>query len=84
MNVVRGGRYRFELYRGPKHLKQASGCVHARLAVGGKEWSSDADPAQAAAVFEADLPAGPTRVETWLRPAEGKEHGAYFVWVTRL
>lgn len=82
--VERPGRYRFELFRWPKHLARPAGCINARIKVGDQEAEKPMKPADAAAVFELDLPAGRTYLQTWLTPAEGPPFGAYFVWVYRL
>ena len=79
--LERPGRYRFELYRWPKHLAKPAGCVRARLKIG--EWEAECPmkPEDISAVFEATLPAGRTFLQTWLFPPEGEPFGAYIVWV---
>ncbi|MCS7237111.1 MAG: arylsulfatase [Thermoguttaceae bacterium] len=82
--VERPGRYRFELYRWPKHLMRPTGCRRARIKIGEKVAEKEIDPQAPAAVFELELPAGRTLLQTWLTPPDGPEFGAYFVWVYRL
>ena len=84
VNVVKDGRYRVELYRWPKHLKQAAGCKHAKLAIGEVVAEKAMGPDDAAAVFELDLKAGPATLQSWLTREDGKQFGAYLVWVERL
>ncbi len=83
VNIEHDGTYRFELYRWPKHLKQAAGCTHARLRIGELDLDSDMDTDDTHATFDVALRRGPAMLQTWL---SGSDHqsGAYFVWVTRM
>jgi len=84
VQVTRNGRYRFDLYRWPKHLNQAMKCKHARLKLGKLEVEQDVSPNATHARFEVDLQAGPAMLQTWLTNDQYQQHGAYFVWVERL
>lgn len=84
VDITQDGKYRIELYRWPKHLKQAMDCKHAKLKIGDKEVEKDIDPKAVNATFELDLKKGPAMLQSWLTNSKGKQHGAYFVWVTRL
>ncbi len=84
INVERAGRYRFELFRWPKHLGQSAGCTYARIKVGAVEAEKSMNPEDPAAVFELDLLPGRCLLQTWLTPQDGVPFGAYFVWVYRL
>jgi len=59
-------------------------CKHARLRIGDVKVEKDISPGATRARFELDLKAGPAMLQTWLTNEQGKEHGAYFVWVERL
>ncbi|MCD6304363.1 MAG: arylsulfatase [Planctomycetes bacterium] len=84
VQVVRDGRYRFDLYRWPKHLDRPMDSTHARLKIGSIELQKDISPQDVRARFELDLKAGPAMLQTWLTGKDGKKFGAYFVWVERL
>lgn len=84
VQVTRAGRYRFDLYRWPKHLNQAMKCKHAKLKLGELEAGHDISPDATHARFELDLKAGPAMLQTWLTNEQNQQHGAYFVWVERL
>jgi arylsulfatase A-like enzyme len=84
LEVERAGRYRLELYRWPKHLNRAAECTQARIQIANLDAETSLRPEQPGAVFELDLPAGRTFLQTWLTSQEGKTFGAYFVWVYRL
>jgi len=54
------------------------------LKVAGRDESKPVAKDDKAAVFEFDLPAGPTPMQTWFYDAEGKELcGAFYVTVLR-
>ncbi len=59
-------------------------CTYARLKLGDIDVNKDVSPNATHARFELDLKAGPAMLQTWLTNEQGKEHGAYFVWVERL
>jgi len=84
VDVVKDGRYRFELCRWPKHLKQAAGCTRAKIKIGSVEAKKDVKPDEAIVTFELDLKAGPAMLQTWMTNEKGKTFGAYYVWVERL
>jgi hypothetical protein len=56
----------------------------ARLRVGDRMWEQTVAPEQKAAVFEVDLEAGETQVQSYLCDDAGCELGAYYVYVTRV
>ena len=84
VQVVRDGRYRFQLYRWPRHIEKAMGCRHAKLKIGERTTEAEISAEATHASFELDLKAGPVMLETWLTRTDGKKHGAYFVWAERL
>jgi hypothetical protein len=55
-----------------------------RLRVGDRQVEKDVGPADVRAVFNMELPPGPTAVRAWLLDAEGNEWGAYYVYATLL
>jgi arylsulfatase B len=84
VRVQQDGNYRFELCRWPKHLDRAMDCTLARLKIGSIDVQKEIDPGDTCATFVTELNRGPAMLQTWLTNADGNEHGAYFVWVTRL
>ncbi len=84
VNVVQDARYRFKLYRWPRHLNREMERTHARLTIAGHDVESKISSSQTFAAFDLDLKAGPAMLQTWLTRKDGKQHGAYFVWVERL
>jgi uncharacterized sulfatase len=84
VRVEQDGTYRFDLYRWPKHLDRAMDCIQARLKIGSIDQRKEIDPKDSCATFVVELNRGPAMLQTWLTNAEGSEHGAYFVWVSRL
>ena len=85
VQIDQPGRYRFELSRWPLYIEKSLESIAAGIVVAGK---SDelriTDETLTSAVFEIDLPAGSTDLETWLETSEGKRHGAYFCRVSRI
>jgi len=56
----------------------------ARLRVGDRTWSQPIDEEQHAVVFDVDLVAGETQVQSTFFGADGRDLGAYYVYVERL
>ena len=83
VEVVESGRYTFELRRWPRHMDEPLESTEARIKVGDQEARVEVTEDQTAAVFEFDLVAGPTTVQTWLVQPDGQERGAYFVYAER-
>ncbi len=84
VHITRDGRYRVDLYRWPKHLKQAMGCIKAKVEIAGESREKEIDATADHARFELDLKAGPGMLQSWLTREDGKSFGAYFVWVERV
>jgi len=80
----KSAKYKFELYRWPKHLEKEMGCVHAKLTIGQQSVEMELKPGAAKAVFELDVEKGECEVQSWLTSSKGKKFGAYYVWVTKL
>ncbi|MAV38381.1 MAG: N-acetylgalactosamine 6-sulfate sulfatase [Planctomycetaceae bacterium] len=82
VDVRRQTRYRVELRRWPRHLNQSIEATAARIRVGDRELHR-AIPADAThVVFELELAPGPAQLQTWLTLADGKQRGAFFVYVS--
>jgi len=56
----------------------------ARIAVAGVEASTDVGQFDECASFKLSLPQGPAHLQTWLETADGRELGAYYVYVERV
>lgn len=56
----------------------------ARLCVGDRTWNQPIDEEQHAVVFDVDLVAGETQVQSTFLGADGRDLGAYYVYVERL
>ena len=84
IDVTRPGRYEFELRRWPDHTDRPIEAKHARLKIGQTDLNHPVDPTDKKTTFTVDLPAGRTRLQTWLTTANDKTHGAYFVYVSRV
>ena len=80
-----GAPLHMALRRYPPGVVRPLGADHARLRVGATEVSSTLDPDVEAACFEVTLPAGPVRLQTWLRDARsGRSRGAYYLTAHRI
>ena len=55
--------------------------VKVLLRVGDREEEKEIGPEDVSALFELDLQPGPNKVRAWLIDAEGREQGAYYVYV---
>jgi len=84
VQIVRDGKYRVELCRWPKHLKQEARCTHAKLRIGSVEVAKDIKLTDTIATFDVGLKAGPAMLQSWMTNEKGKIFGAYYVWVERL
>jgi len=65
-------------------LDQSIEATAARIQVGTSTAQVDLDADATHASFTLDLTAGPTRLQGWLTLPDGKERGAYFVYIRRL
>ncbi|MFO8081365.1 MAG: arylsulfatase [Armatimonadota bacterium] len=55
----------------------------ARISIAGMDAVANVEPGAERVTFEAHLPAGVTELEAWFIGADGKERGAYYVYVKR-
>ena len=58
--------------------------VRAKVKIAGKEMESNVEDGSEKVVFELDLPAGETRLQTYLYDEKGDAGGAYFTEVEAL
>jgi hypothetical protein len=56
----------------------------AEIVIGGQERSASVTEDAKGVTFDLDLEAGPTHLQTYLHPTDGKDLGAYYVYITRL
>ena len=56
----------------------------ARIAIGDEEAETGIDAEDEAARFTLTLPAGGTHLQTWFEMEDGKDLGAYYVYVEQL
>jgi len=85
VRVARPGRYALTLRERPAVAAHPLGAAVARLAIDGIDGLSRPVPAEATGVrFEVELPAGDTRIRTWLDDADGTSRGAFFIDVEHL
>jgi hypothetical protein len=84
VDVKKAGCYRLSLRQFPPEANRDVVAVRAKVRVAGKEMESNVKPRSKAVVFEMDLPAGRTKLETWLFDEKGDAGGAYFTEVALL
>jgi len=90
VEVEQDGTYEIELRRWPreadKPINEGSGpqAVTARLKIGGVEDSKPVAEDAKAVLFQVELKAGPTMLQSWLSNADGKSRGAYYAYVKRV
>jgi len=82
VDVRRQTRYRVELRRWPRHLNQSIEATAARIRVGDRELHRAISADATHIVFELELAPGPAQLQTWLTLADGKQRGAFFVYVS--
>ena len=84
VNVGQQARYRIELRRWPDHLNRSIEATVARIRFGDQERRQSVAEDATHVAFELEVPQGPARLQTWLTLANGKQRGAFFVYVTKL
>jgi len=84
VDVKRPGRYRLSLRQFPSEANRSVVAVRAKVRIAGKEMESQVNPGSKAIDFEMDLPAGKTKLETWLFDEQNEAGGAYFTEVELL
>ena len=84
VNVEQAGSYEVTLRRWPAQLDKPLEATMARVQVGEISAELEVDAAATHASFKLDLPAGPARLQSWLSLPDGKQRGAFFVYIRRL
>jgi arylsulfatase A-like enzyme len=84
VNVEQAGSYEVTLRRWPAQLDKPLEATMARVQVGEVSAELEVDAAATHASFKLDLPAGPARLQSWLSLPDGKQRGAFFVYIRRL
>ena len=84
IDVTRPGKYQFELRRWPDHVDQSIEATHARLKIADVDVSQPVPAGATKTTFTVGLQPGKTRLRTWLTTPDGKERGAYFVYIRRV
>jgi arylsulfatase A-like enzyme len=83
IDVTCGGTYTFELRRWPDHVDQWIEATAARLKIADVEVSQPVPPGATKSTFTVPLSPGKTRLQTWLTLPDGRQRGAYFVYIRR-
>lgn len=84
VNVVKAGRYRLTLRQFPIEADKAVVAEKAKIEIAGKTAELPVKPGSKGVIFELDLPAGPTKLVTYLYNKKGQAGGAYFTEVELL
>jgi arylsulfatase A-like enzyme len=84
VNVEQAGSYEVTLRRWPAQLDKPLEATMARVQVGEVSAELEVDAVATHASFKLDLPAGPARLQSWLGLPDGKQRGAFFVYIRRL
>ena len=78
LEVKRAGRYRLTLRQWPAEANKPVIAVRAKVEIAGKVVAGPVTSGCKAVVVEMDLPAGPTKLVTYLYDRQGQAGGAYF------
>lgn len=81
VNVIKAGTYRFTLRQLPTVANKPIQAVRAKMRIAGIETESPVEAGSKGVVFELELPAGQSTLETWLYDEKGEAGGAYFTEV---
>ena len=84
VEIERAGRYRFTLRERPAAARHPLRATAARVKIGDRVITQAVKPGVTGAVFETELQAGKTQLQTWLAESGGVLRGAYFVEVEYL
>ncbi|QGJ70309.1 N-acetylgalactosamine 6-sulfate sulfatase [Planctomycetales bacterium 10988] len=84
VDVQQAGHYRFTLRQWPAVANKPVQAVRAKIEIAGQERETEVDPETMGVVFEMKIPAGKTKLETWLFDEQGEAGGAYFTEVELL
>ena len=81
LEVKQAGRYRITLRKYPKEADKPVVAERAKIEIAGMTKELPVQPDSKGVVFEVNLPAGPTKLVTYLYDAKGRAGGAYFTEV---
>lgn len=84
LQVKRAGRYRITLRQFPKEADKVVVAEQAKIAIAGQTMEQAVKADSKGVVFELELPAGPTKLVTYLYDKNGEAGGAYFTEVEAL
>jgi len=84
VNVVEAGKYRIALRHAPEVAEVKLQAIKARVEIAGISAEADIIPGSEEVVFELDLPAGQTKLLTYLTNAKGKTGGSTFIVVEKI
>lgn len=85
IDVRQAGLYEVELRAYPREADLPAGATRARLQIAGAEYARACQEDAPSVSFLARLPAGPTKLQTWLsNQAQAGPRGAYYVYITLL
>ena len=84
VNVKKSGRYRLTLRQWPIEADQPVKAVMAKVQIFGQEMEAVVKPGSKGVVFELELPAGKTELQTFLYDEAGRAGGAYFTEIEAL
>ena len=84
VHVTRAGKYEITLSQKPLYVNFPIVAETARLKIAGIDQTENVTANKSGVHFEVTLPAGPTKLETYLTTKEGKVGGAYFASVKYL
>ena len=94
IDVAQPGTYQFTLRRWPSHLNTpltaarengtALNITQAKIRIGDQTQSKPVTDDMIGAMFQIDLPQGPTQLQTWFTQKNGETTNAYFIQVQRL
>lgn len=81
LNVHKDGRYRITLRQFPEEADKLVVAKRAKIEIAGQTMEQPVEDESKGVVFEIELPAGPTQLETYLYDQKDKVGGAYFAEV---
>ncbi len=84
VNVTQAGTYEFELYQRDKPAEYPIEAAEAAVRVGDSEASAAIEQGSTSVRLSLELPAGKTTMQTRFKTADGKERGAFYVYVKRI
>lgn len=84
VDVENAGKYEITLRVRPAGVSYEFSAGEAKVKVGDLEQKANVDQGQDAITMSLELPAGPTKLQTWIPNGKKKARGAYYVDIKRL